>query len=475
MFKIYMTGYNSEQFIDRSIQSKLSQTYTNWDLCVVLDPYSDNKTYHAAKKYEDSNIQVHLNTERYGVMHNAIKAIELLKPNDDDIIVCVDSDDTLYDCDVLQKVYDKYSSNKMLSVCYGGIVTEPKQNTYFRKMSDYEIKNVRKTEWQATHLRTMKYEIFKNIDKNYLTDKNGKHFSCANDVALMVSAIELSGVNRVGYFDFKTYKYTLPEESNTDIKQSDAKNNVSYIRSLKPLKQLPYNYSLDFVVYIYGEELKNNVQKVMSKALSIGHNVNRFIFVELYDTVPLYKELVATTEFDYVSYKLPNDNCNLSTYGRNIGVLKSNADFVVLNDADIIMEDTFFDTIHDTIPTNRYFGSWSNIKYFNKSFDNYDKSIKWTSNKLDNSNGGSVVVNRHFFNEIGGYDPIYKKWGAEDNDFNARASAVMGYSAECANNTLYHLWHEPNKLSMSDDTRIRNNNILFYRINKLKHKIRMPK
>ena len=42
---IIMPSFNSEKFIDESIQSIISQTYTNWEYIIVSDGSTDNTDY----------------------------------------------------------------------------------------------------------------------------------------------------------------------------------------------------------------------------------------------------------------------------------------------------------------------------------------------------------------------------------------------------------------------------------------------
>jgi glycosyltransferase involved in cell wall biosynthesis len=491
MIKIYMTGYNSEELIHKAIQSILKQTFKDWQLQIVIDPKENSHTGYYAKQYECDKVRVHLNEVRLGLMYNVLMAVDMLKPDNEDIIICVDSDDELANETVLQKVWDTYKSNKKLAVCYGGIsVVENgmlRKVPFFRQYTNYELLNVRKCDWHATHLRTMKYKVWKNIPTEYLRDNDGNLFNYSNDVAIMLSAIELAGPDRVGYFNFPTYIYRPPQKikhiyysnpdlsisTNSDIEDNVAKKVENEIKTKIPLKRLTYFNTFSFVIYVYGNEMRENLFTILTEIEK--HKISQikeFIFVELYTNELFNKDIAEKFNYKYVTYNISGcNNPNISSYGRNIGILSSNSDCVIVNDADLLINKDFFKNIASFANEHSYFGSWSEIKYQNENKVGYYKTTLWDSSKFTYANGGSITVNKNLFMKVGGYDTIYQGWGAEDNDFNFRASVYMGYSAQCCDNKIVHLWHTPKTLSVDNETRESNNNILYHRLRTYSHLI----
>ena len=49
-----MPNYNSSEFIQKTIKSVLSQTFTNWEL-IIIDDNSNNKTKEILKKFTRNN------------------------------------------------------------------------------------------------------------------------------------------------------------------------------------------------------------------------------------------------------------------------------------------------------------------------------------------------------------------------------------------------------------------------------------
>ena len=56
--------------------------------------------------------------------------------------------------------------------------------------------------------------------------------------------------------------------------------------------------------------------------------------------------------------------------------------------------------------------------------------------------GGIVVVNRHAWDLLGGYDESFVGWGGEDNDLLTRAYALH-LPVIRLHGTITHLWHTP--------------------------------
>lgn len=119
-FSIITICYNSEKTIERTLQSVLAQTYSNYEY-IVVDGASKDRTLSIVKRYEplfegrmkwvsepDNGI--------YDAMNKGIKAAS------GDIVAIVNSDDWL-EYNALQLVYDSYNANgqSLNSLYCGGI------------------------------------------------------------------------------------------------------------------------------------------------------------------------------------------------------------------------------------------------------------------------------------------------------------------------------------------------------------------
>lgn len=235
MFKIVVVGGPAEKYIDRCLQSILSQTEA-FEAQVVLDPVGDD-TYLLAKKYECGNLKVILNDQQDYAMQNIVKGIELLKCSYDDIIVTVDADDWFASNEALSIVRRYYDQDPELLVTYGSWVGYPDPNCatncapYLRHEFDSGLRNF---SWRGTHLRTLKYKVWQNIQNKDLRDNDGKYLKTAWDMAFMIPALEMAGYDRSKYIPEKIYTYNKETPFNDEkMRYKQQLFDAAYINSKK--------------------------------------------------------------------------------------------------------------------------------------------------------------------------------------------------------------------------------------------------
>lgn len=98
LVSIIMPNYNSETFIESSIQSVLAQSYKNWELLFV-DDCSTDRSVEKAKAFDDSRIKIFLKEKNEGAASARNFAIEKASGR---WIAFLDSDDS-WSPDKLQK------------------------------------------------------------------------------------------------------------------------------------------------------------------------------------------------------------------------------------------------------------------------------------------------------------------------------------------------------------------------------------
>ena len=130
----------------------------------------------------------------------------------------------------------------------------------------------------------------------------------------------------------------------------------------------------------------------------------------------------------------------------NEGVKKSNTSNLVIMDNDVLIQkevfdkalsliDSFFDFV---FPFNRMVQQIYEIQdgVENLNFDDIHSEIEIRLN----ADGGCIFCKKESFLNIGGYNPTYKGWGGEDNEFVLRLN-LSDYKVTRLNNILYHLYH----------------------------------
>lgn len=120
-FSIIIPAYNSEKFIEECLESIFSQTYKNVEVIVVNDCSTDN-TLKVLEGYEQIKVYSTPVNSRQGAARNIG-----LENCTGDYILFVDSDDTLYDSEVLSKIANKINNTNNPDLIYLGLKIEGKR------------------------------------------------------------------------------------------------------------------------------------------------------------------------------------------------------------------------------------------------------------------------------------------------------------------------------------------------------------
>ncbi|MDD3038171.1 glycosyltransferase family 2 protein [Bacteroides sp.] len=183
LISIITPNYNCEEYIGRTIESVLSQTYQNWEM-LIQDDCSTDKSIEIAMSYakKDSRIKIKINTQRSGAAITRNNAIERSKG---EYLAYLDSDDIWLptkiekqldfmiknNCDFSFACYEHISEegksllkqaqvikhltyNKMLMHCWPGCLTVMYKQNLNHKIYAEDIK---KNNDHALFLRVLKY------------------------------------------------------------------------------------------------------------------------------------------------------------------------------------------------------------------------------------------------------------------------------------------------------------------------------
>ena len=97
-----------------------------------------------------------------------------------------------------------------------------------------ESNSFRKDKWRASHLRTFKYKLWKNLDKNDLKDGE-KYYEMTYDQAIMLPLLEMAS-ERSKYIPQILYVYNKDNPLNVDKIKADNKLNSNSIKVGQILK-----------------------------------------------------------------------------------------------------------------------------------------------------------------------------------------------------------------------------------------------
>lgn len=231
-FKVHIIGWKPGRYIERCLTSLLNQKHQNWEAQVLLDPDETNESYEIAKKFECDKIKVALNTERQGPTKNHIDCVAMMNPSDDDVCVVLDADDWFAHDYVLTVIENEYLKDPNVLVTHGSWIDYPNpgslQPNNSKPYTREEFKNVRRTLFKGTHVRTIKHKIWKLITGDYLKhSQTGKYYDSCGDVAIMVTALEMAGYDRVKFIPDILYIYNRETGFNEDkVSQSQHLNMI---------------------------------------------------------------------------------------------------------------------------------------------------------------------------------------------------------------------------------------------------------
>lgn len=221
-FKVHIVGRKPGKYIDKCLRSLIGQTHQKWTAQVILDPSDDDcdDSYIIAKKYESDKIKIKYNSLRHGVIKNHIESVSLMNPTDEDVCVCLDADDWFAHDYVLQCIENVYNKNPIVLLTYGSWTDYPNPGSIPNNSITYtenEFKNIRRVLYKATHVRTVKYKLWKLIKDNDLkhTETNEYYDSCG-DVAIMLPLLEMAGYDRVAFIPDILYIYNRETNYNED-------------------------------------------------------------------------------------------------------------------------------------------------------------------------------------------------------------------------------------------------------------------
>ncbi len=222
-FVILITSFNNEQYVQRNLDSVMSQQSTvPYQVIYVNDQSTDNTAaqvdaYVQEHDLPDYQLLVVNNKERLGsgggniytTVHNYIE--------DYKVVVCLDGDDFFSHSGVLKRLEKEYQDPDVW-MTYGSFVVIPEgvRWTICGGYSDEVIKNrsFRQDHNVPSHLKTFRARLFKQIQReDLINDETGTFYDKAWDMAMMFPLLEMcagyDGINHSRYIEDILYMYNF--------------------------------------------------------------------------------------------------------------------------------------------------------------------------------------------------------------------------------------------------------------------------
>jgi len=154
------------------------------------------------------------------------------------------------------------------------------------------------------------------------------------------------------------------------------------------------------------------------------------------------------------------------SFAYNFGVKYSTkAKHYILHDVDILVKENFFEEVYENLKDNKcmqtyggrrvlYMSQELTPQVLNKSvnINTLNQNSQGVSLPMFNgqpalgSKGGSILVEREFYYELGGFDPeLFWGYAAEDQIFWDKAITLLGEVSYADNPPIdiFHMWHPP--------------------------------
>ena len=223
-FIVVVPTYNADKYIKRCLNSVLSQTYKNYDVCVI-DDCSTDYTWRIVNEVQHHNnnpfILCKNEYRRASPLANIVKGIELTAFDKQDVVVILDGDDYLYDNDVFNHINMIYNDQNVW-MTYGQFIPSDGSYPPFCKPIPDTRTYRKRREWFASHLKTFKKGLFSLIKDSDLRDKSGVYYPFVGDAALMYPMVEMCGKRHMRFVDKLTYVYNNQNslnEMNVNMKE----------------------------------------------------------------------------------------------------------------------------------------------------------------------------------------------------------------------------------------------------------------
>jgi glycosyltransferase involved in cell wall biosynthesis len=249
-FKIIIPSYNNESWIEPNLASIINQTYTNYEV-LYIDDASTDETYSQVSQIVGDLpnwkiIRNESNMRRgYNVSPQNSNVVDFIT-DDEDVVVFIDGDDWLYDDNVLENLNKYYNDNDPW-MTYGKFICYPSSNLGYPQNTHYpeavhEDNMYRRDTWRASHLRTFKWHLYKQIKKeDQIYSKTGEYYFHAEDLATSFPCLEMSPENKIGVVDFITYVFNETPSNRERGVAREAEAGTALedeIRSKKPYNKL---------------------------------------------------------------------------------------------------------------------------------------------------------------------------------------------------------------------------------------------
>ena len=237
---VILTGfYNAEKYVERSILSIMSQTFQDFKCYITHDMSTDNSVNIIKNliKNDDRFILVEKYEKKLYQAGNFDKTIRYNSNiSDNELLIEVDGDDWLPNSSVFSRINEIYKDPNVW-IANGSFNYSNGQKGFSSPQTNFE--NLRSSRFTASHIRTWRAFLWRNIKEEDLKDEFGNYWQWSGDLCFMFPMLEMSGPEHYRFMSDINYIYNGENpinEHKVDIKM--VTEHANKIRNKKPYSRL---------------------------------------------------------------------------------------------------------------------------------------------------------------------------------------------------------------------------------------------
>jgi glycosyltransferase involved in cell wall biosynthesis len=203
---IVTTLYNAEEYVEKCIASMMSQKFKDFK-CYITDDMSTDNSVKLVKEciQGDDRFILIENTEKFYQPGNYDQVIRNNSDIDDnEIIIELDGDDWLPDRMTLGRVNDVYQDQNVW-IANGSFRYANGADGFSQPQTSFD--NLRGGRFTATHMRTWRAFLWRNIEQDDLKDAEGVYWKMTGDLSFMFPMLEMATIEHYKYMPEVNYIY----------------------------------------------------------------------------------------------------------------------------------------------------------------------------------------------------------------------------------------------------------------------------
>jgi glycosyltransferase involved in cell wall biosynthesis len=237
---VILTGfYNAENYIERCLSSIIGQSHTDFKCYITHDLSTDNSVKLVKEMIhgDDRFIFIDDNEKKLYQAGNFDKVIRYNKNIDDnEVLIEVDGDDYLPDANVFKRINDLYTDQNIW-IANGSFRYHNGPVGFSSKQTNFN--SLRKSNFTASHIRTWRAFLWRNIKEEDLKDENGNYWQWSGDLCFMFPMLEMAGEEHYSFMTDINYVYNAENPINEHkVDMSMVTNHAVRIRNKEPYKRL---------------------------------------------------------------------------------------------------------------------------------------------------------------------------------------------------------------------------------------------